>query len=468
MAFASFESAMENQAVSLHPPGWDRVRSQDAVPPIALVGMACRFPGARNLAEFWDVLVSARETISTLDESTLRENEADFEAVRNDPDFVRRAGVIEQAEAWDCEFFGLTPRQAALMDPQHRIWLECAWDACEDAGFDPAQAGRDVGVFTGIGARGNYLMANIATDRAYLDSFVRNAEVDVYETQLLNDRDYIATRTAQIFGLTGPAATVQSACSTSLLAVTLGCQSLWRGETRAVLAGGSSIQFPQARGYRYQPGGIFSVDGSTRSFDKRASGTIFSCGVGAVLLQRLDDALAERRPIYAVIRGAAVNNDGGAASSYIAPAIEGQTRVIEQALSLSGIDPRSISLIEAHGTATLMGDPVEVAALTRAFRKHTSETGFCGIGSVKSNIGHTSAAAGIAGLIKASLALHHKRIPASLHFDDPNPALELAASPFYVVDSTREWQADGVRRAGVSAFGVGGANAHVVLEEAFA
>jgi acyl transferase domain-containing protein len=436
-----------------------------AVPPIAVVGMGCRLPGARNLAEFWDVLVGERETITTLDEDTLRKNEIDYEAVRNDPDFVPRAGVIDDAEHWDCEFFGLTPRQAAVMDPQQRIWLECAWDACEDAAFDPEQAGREVGVFVGTGTRGNYLMANLVRDRAYLDSFVRNGDVDVYETQLLNDRDYVATRTAQIFGLTGPAATVQSACSTSLLAVTLGCQSLWRRETRAVLAGGSSIQFPQARGYRYQPGGIFSTDGSTRAFDKNASGTIFSCGVGAVLLERLDDALAERRPIYAVIRAAAINNDGGAGSSYIAPAIEGQQRVIERAHALAGVDPRSISLIEAHGTATLMGDPVEVAALTRAFRKSTADTGFCGIGSVKSNIGHTSAAAGVAGLIKASLALHHKKLPASLHVRDPNPGLELATSPFFALDSTRDWESDEVRRAGVSAFAVGGANAHLIVEE---
>jgi phthiocerol/phenolphthiocerol synthesis type-I polyketide synthase E len=435
------------------------------VPPVAVVGMGCRFPGARNLTEFWDILVDERETIKTLDEPTLRQNEIDFNAVRNDPDFVPRAGVLDDVENWDCDFFGLTPRQAALMDPQHRVWLECAWDACEDAAFDPEQSGREVGVFMGIGTRGNYLMANIARDRAYLDTFVRNGDVDVYETQLLNDRDYVATRTAQIFGLTGPAATVQSACSTSLLAVTLACQSLWRGETQAALAGGSSIQFPQARGYRYQPGGIFSSDGSTRAFDKQASGTIFSCGVGAVLLQRLDDALAERRPIYAIIRGAAVNNDGGAGPSYIAPAIEGQQRVVEKALALSGVDPRTISLIEAHGTGTLMGDPVEVGALTRAFRKFTSEAGYCGLGSVKSNIGHTSAAAGVAGLIKTSLALHHKTMPASLHFRDPNPGLELGTSPFFVLESTRAWEAHTPRRAGVSAFGVGGANAHLVLEE---
>jgi acyl transferase domain-containing protein len=309
-------------------------------------------------------------------------------------------------------------------------------------------------------------MANIVPDRAYLETFVRNGDVDVYETQLVNDRDYIATRTAFLFGLRGPAMTVQCACSTSLAAVSLACHSIWSGESDAALAGGASIQLPQARGYRYQPGGMFSRDGSTRSFDADASGTVFTCGVGAVLLQRYEDAVAERRPIYAVIRGAAVNNDGGATSSYVAPHEDGQARVVEMAQRMAGVDARSISYVEAHGTGTPVGDPIEVRALSRAFRRHTADKGFCGIGSVKSNIGHTSAAAGVAGLIKASLALHHRQLPATLHFKRPNPLIDFADSPFTVVDSLRPWQSDGPRRAGVSAFGVGGGNAHIVLEEA--
>ena len=433
-------------------------------PKIAVVGMAGRFPGANSIGEFWENLVAERETLQTLDESTLRENEIDFEAVRSDPDFVARAGVIDGAENWDSEFFGCTPRQAALMDPQHRLWLECAWTALEDGCVNPDVFAGNIGVFMGIGARGNYLMANIAQDRAWMDTFVRNGDVDVYETQLFNDRDYVATRTARTFGLRGPAVTVQAACATSLIAISQACQSLWLGESDAVIAGGSSIQFPQARGYRYQPGGIFSKDGSTRSFDRGGTGTIFSCGVGAVVLQRLDDALADRRPVYAVIRGAAINNDGGTGPSYIAPSADGQARVIEAAHHIAGVDPRSISFVEAHGTATTLGDPVEVAGLTHAYRRRTPDKQFCGIGSVKSNIGHTSAAAGVAGLIKASLALHNKTLPASLHFKEPNPSLELASSPFYVVDSTRPWECEGPRRAGVSAFGVGGANAHVILE----
>jgi acyl transferase domain-containing protein len=433
--------------------------------PIAIVGMGARFPGARNVHAYWDNLINARETVATLDEATLRQNEIDYDALKDDPDYVPRAGILDDVEQWDNGFFRCNARQAALMDPQHRLWLECAWDALEDGCLDPARFGGNVGVYLGIGTRGNYLMANIVPDRAYLETFVRNGDVDVYETQLVNDRDYIATRTAFLFGLRGPAMTVQCACSTSLAAVAQACHSIWSGESDAALAGGASIQLPQARGYRYSPGGMFSRDGSTRSFDADASGTVFTCGVGAELLQRLEDAVADRRPIYAVIRGAAVNNDGGATPSYVAPHEDGQARVVELAQRMAGIDARSVSYVEAHGTATPVGDPIEVRALSRAFRQHTKDKGFCGIGSVKSNIGHTSAAAGVAGLIKTALALHHRQLPATLHYKRPNPQIDFAESPFSVVDSTRFWQSDGPRRAGVSAFGVGGGNAHVVLEE---
>jgi acyl transferase domain-containing protein len=435
--------------------------------PIAVVGIGCRFPGARSVSAFWENLLQGRETVETIDEQTLRANVLDYDAIKGDAELVPRAGVLEGVEEWDHGFFGVSPRQASLMDPQHRLWLECTWDALEDGCLDPSRFAGNVGVFTGIGTRGNYLMANIIPDRSYLDVFVRNADVDVYETQLLNDRDYVATRTSHSFGLRGPAVTLQAACATSLVAVSLGCRSLWSGESDAVLAGGSSVQLPQARGYRYQPGGIFSRDGSTRSFDRDGTGTVFTCGVGTVLLQRLEDALADRRPIYALIRGVANNNDGGTAGSYIAPSAAGQERAIVAAQTMCGVDPRSVSYIEAHGTATQLGDPVEVQALTAAFRRHTADKGFCGLGSVKTNIGHTSAAAGVAGVIKTSLALHARTLPASLHFKEPNPLLDLNSSPFYVVDAARPWLGDGDQplRAGVSAFGVGGANAHIIMEE---
>lgn len=443
-----------------------RSHRNDAATPVAVVGLGARFPGAPSASAFWDNLVNARETVVRLDEQVLRDTEIDYDALKDDPDYVPRAGILDDVDQWDHRFFRCNERQAALMDPQHRLWLECAWEALEDGCLDPSRFAGDVGVFLGIGTRGNYLMANLVRDRAYLESFVRNGDVDVYETQLVNDRDYVATRTAFLFGLRGPAVTVQSACSTSLVAIAQACQSLWSGESDAVLAGGASVQLPQERGYRYQPGGMFSRDGSTRSFDAAGSGTVFTCGVGAVLLQRLPDALADRRPVYAVIRGIAVNNDGGAASSYVAPNEEGQARVIASAQAIAGVDARSISYVEAHGTATPVGDPIEVRALTRAFRRHTADFGFCGIGSVKTNIGHTSAAAGVAGLIKTSLALHHKQLPPSLHFERPNPLIDFAQSPFFVVDTLRPWTCDGPRRAAVSAFGVGGANAHAVLEEA--
>jgi acyl transferase domain-containing protein len=433
--------------------------------PIAIVGMGARYPGARNVEEFWDNLIHGRETVETLDEATLRQNEIDYDALKADPDYVPRAGILDAVDQWDHGFFRSNARQAALMDPQHRIWLECAWEALEDGCLDPSRFAGNIACYLGIGTRGNYLLANVVPDRAYLETFVRNGDIDVYETQLVNDRDYIATRTSYLFGLRGPAMTVQSACSTSLAAVGQACQSLWSGESDAALAGGASIQLPQARGYRYQPGGMFSRDGSTRSFDAEGSGTVFTCGVGAVLLQRLEDAVADRRPIYALIRGVAVNNDGGASASYVAPHEDGQARVIESAQRMAGVDARSISYVEAHGTATPVGDPIELRALTRAFRRHTADKGFCGIGSVKTNIGHSSAAAGVAGLIKASLALQRRQLPPTLHFKRPNPQIDFAASPFVVVDSLRPWQSEGPRRAGVSAFGVGGANAHVVLEE---
>jgi acyl transferase domain-containing protein len=441
------------------------VSDEYRAPPIAVVGMSARFPGANTVAQFWHNLVLGRDTVGLVDASTLKETEIDYDTLSKDPDFVPRAGTLENVDLWDNGFFHCNARQAATMDPQQRLWLECAWEAIEDGCLDPTTFAGDIAVYVGIGSRGNYLMANLVPDREYLETFVRNGDVDAYETQLLNDRDYVATRTAHLFGLRGPAITVQSACSTSLVAVAHACQSIWTGSADAALAGGASIQLPQARGYRHQPGGMFSRDGTTRCFDAEGSGTVFTCGVGAVLLQRLDQAIASRRPIYAVIRGAAVNNDGGAAGSYVAPHEDGQARVVEAALRVAGFDARSISYVEAHGTATPVGDPIEIRALSRAFRKHTPDAGFCGIGSVKSNIGHTSAASGVAGLIKTCLALHNKQLPASLHYTQPNPKIDFANSPFRVVDSLRPWVADGPRRAGVSAFGVGGGNAHVVLEE---
>lgn len=412
------------------------------------------------------MLVEGREGVSTLDEATLRGTELDYDQLKSDPDYVPRAGIIEDADTWDASFFGFNTRQALMTDPQHRLWLEAAWLAMEDAMFDPARAAERVAVFTGIGNRGNYLMSNLVPGRAYLEHYARNADVDIYETQLVNDRDYIATRTAHLFGLRGPAMTVQTACSTSLVAVIRACQSIWTGESDAALAGGASLQFPQARGYRYQSGGIFSRDGHTRSYDAQGSGTLFTCGVGAVLLQPLADAQAAGRPVHAVILAGAVNNDGGAAESFIAPSVEGQAAVIRRALDLAGVDARSIGYLEGHGTATPLGDPIEVQALSRAFRQDTRDRGFCGLGSLKSNLGHMSTAAGVGGLIKTCLALEHNLMPRTVHFQSPREDLHIHDTPFEVVSEPRPWNSTGPRRAGVSSFGVGGTNAHVIVEAA--
>lgn len=418
------------------------------------------------MADLWQMLTEGRDGVSTLDEATLRKTEIDYDALKDDPDYVPRAGIVAGAELWDASFFGYNTRQALMTDPQHRLWLEAAWLAMEDGMFDPARSAERVSVFMGIGTRGNYLMSNLVPGRAYLEQYVRNADVDVYETQLVNDRDYVATRTSHVFGLKGPSMTVQTACSTSLVAVIRACQSIWTGESDAALAGGASLQFPQARGYRYQPGGIFSRDGRTRSYDAEGSGTLFTCGVGAVLLQPLKDAQADGRPVHAVILGAAANNDGGMAESFIAPSLEGQASCISRAMELAGVHPRSIGYVEGHGTATPMGDPIEVEALTRAYREHTSERGFCGLGSLKSNVGHMSTASGIGGLIKTCLALENNYMPETVHFKTPRHDLNITETPFEIVAEGRPWRGDEPRRAGVSSFGVGGTNAHVILEAA--
>ena len=434
--------------------------------PIAVVGMAGRFPSAPSVGDLWKLLCDGADGVATLDESTLRENEIDYDTLKDDPDYVPRAGVLEGAALWDASFFGYNTRQALMTDPQHRLWLESAWHAMEDAMFDPARAAERVAVFMGIGTRGNYLMSNLVPGRAYLEVYARNADVDIYETQLVNDRDYVATRTSHAFGLKGPAVTVQTACSTSLVAVVRACQSIWAGESDAALAGGASIQFPQARGYRHQPGGIFSRDGRTRSYDAAGSGTLFTCGVGAVLLQPLADAQAAGRPVHAVILGGATNNDGGRAESYIAPSLEGQATCISRAMDLAGVDARSIGYVEGHGTATPMGDPIEVQALTKAYRAHTRDRGFCALGSLKSNVGHMSTASGVGGLIKACLSIEHGWVPGTAHFRSPREDLHLADTPFDVFSEGRAWVGDGPRRAAVSSFGVGGTNAHVIIEEA--
>jgi amino acid adenylation domain-containing protein/non-ribosomal peptide synthase protein (TIGR01720 family) len=425
---------------------------------IAIVGMAGRFPGAPDLARYWANLAAGVESIERFGDEELRAAGVSGELLA-DPAYVRAAGVIPGIELFDSALFGFTPREAEILDPQHRLLLECAWEALEDAGCDPRTYRRLIGVYAGSKYSPYYL--NVCTDPEVI------AAVGHFQALLANDKDYLATRVAYELDLIGPAVTVQTACSTSLVAVHLACQGLLGGECDMALAGGVSIGLPQRTGYLWIEGGILSPDGHCRAFDAEARGTVNGHGLGLVVLKRLGDALADGDRIYAVIKGSAVNNDGAGKVGYTAPSPSGQERVIRAAQDLAEVEPDTIGYVEAHGTGTALGDPVEIAALTRAFRARTSRRGFCALGSVKTNIGHLDTAAGVAGLIKAALALHYKTIPPSLHCAAPNPDLRLEESPFYVATRAADWpEGDAPRRAGVSSFGIGGTNVHVVLEEA--
>jgi acyl transferase domain-containing protein/thioesterase domain-containing protein/acyl carrier protein len=428
--------------------------------PIAIIGMAGRFPGARNVAEFWRNLRDGVESICDRSDAALAASGATPEELAN-PDYVKRASVLDDVPAFDASFFGLSPRDASIMDPQHRHFLECAWEALEDAGHPPRQFDGSVGVFAGSGMN-TYLIHNLLANRRLVET------AGLFQLkQTGNDKDVLATRVSYQFDLRGPSVNVQTACSTSLVAVHLACQSLLNYECDIALAGGVTIEIPCGLGYIYREGEILSRDGHCRPFDVGSSGTVFASGLGIVVLRRLDDALREHDQMRAVILGSAINNDGARKVGYLAPSIDGQAEVIAEALSFAGINAEDISYIETHGTGTIVGDPIEVRALTKAFRATTTKVGYCGIGSLKSNLGHLDAAAGVAGLIKTVLALEHSQLPPSLHFKRLNPHIELEGSPFYVNNKLANWAAKGsTLRAGVTSLGIGGTNAHVVLERA--
>ena len=427
---------------------------------IAIVGLAGRFPGAANLDQFWRNIHGGVEALDTLSEADL-DTAGIPQALRNNPNFVRKATSLEGADLFDSTFFGFSPREAQVIDPQHRVFLECAWEAMEHAGYVPeASEERVVGVYAGTSIN-TYLISQILRNRQVIE------QVGAYQVMLGSDKDFLCTRVSYKLDLRGPSMTIQTACSTSLVAVEVACRALNCHECDMALAGGSSITFPQRTGYLYEEGMIFSPDGNCRPFDAEARGTRAGAGAGIVVLKRLEDALADRDTIHAIILGAAINNDGAGKAGYTAPSVDGQIEVIAMAQTLAGVDPRTISFIEAHGTATPLGDPIEIAALTEVFRASTSDVGFCHLGSLKANLGHLDAAAGIAGLIKAVLALKHREIPPLVNFRAPNPQLALESSPFVASPEGRAWASDGgPRRAGVSSFGIGGTNAHVVLEEA--
>ncbi|TCP59152.1 acyl transferase domain-containing protein [Tumebacillus sp. BK434] len=425
---------------------------------IAIVGMAGRFPGAADIGQFWQNLRDGVESVSWLSEEELLRAGRDPELV-TDPQYVKAAAMLDGVDLFDAAFFGYNPREAETIDPQQRLFLETAWTALEHAGYQAEAYDGLISVFAGAGMN-RYLLYNLAPNRALVKA--------LGEAQMMigNDKDFLATRTAYKLNLKGAAVGVQTACSSSLVAVHMACQSLLSRECDMALAGGVTIAVPQENGYLYHEGGIASDDGHTRTFDAKAKGTVFGSGLGIVVVKRLDDAVADGDTIYAVIKGSAINNDGSQKVSYTAPSIEGQVGVISEALAIGGVEPETVSYIEAHGTATPLGDPIEIASLTKVFRATTDRTQYCAIGSVKSNVGHLDIAAGVTGLIKTTLALQHKELPPSLHFETANPAIDFGGSPFYVNTKLREWKTDGPRRAGVSSFGFGGTNAHVVLEEA--
>ena len=433
--------------------------------PIAIIGMSGRFPGAGNVETFWNNLAGGVESISRFTDAEL-EMKPPTDAGEA---FVNARGVVQDADLFDAGFFNFNSREAELLDPQHRVFLECAWEALESAGYDVDRIPGLVGVWAGSGIN-SYLLYNIGTGTDFFARLVAGYQQGESAAQFSNDRDFLATRVSYKLNLKGPSLTVQTACSTSLVAIAQACQGLWSYQTDMALAGGVSISFPQRRGYVYQEGAIASVDGHTRTFDAAAQGTVFSSGAGVVLLKRMEDALADGDPIVAVIRGAAINNDGAGKVSFTAPSVDGQAEVIQMAQALAGVAPESISYVEAHGTATPLGDPIEVAALTQAFRAGGARGNhFCALGSLKTNVGHMDIASGVAALIKTAMALRHRQLPPSLHFRKGNPHIDFANSPFYVNTRLLPWPAsnDGTpRRAGVSSFGVGGTNAHLVLEEA--
>jgi acyl transferase domain-containing protein/acyl carrier protein len=422
---------------------------------VAVIGMSGRFPDAPTLDAFWTNLANGVESIRRFSERELIESGEDAAAVR-DPWYVRAGVLLDGIDLFDAGFFGMTPREAEITDPQQRLFLECCWEAMEDAGYDAAREPLRVGVFAGAS------MSN------YLESLYRNQDIlraaGMYQILLNNDKDHLPTRVSYRLNLTGPSLCVQAACATSLVAVHLACRCLLDGECDMALAGGVTIGLLRKKGYLYQEGGILSPDGHCRAFDAGARGTVGGSGAGVLLLKPLARAIADGDAIRAVILGSAVNNDGAQKAGYMAPSEAGQAMVIRDALAMAGAAADSITYVEAHGTATIVGDPIEIAALTRAFA--TEKHGFCAIGSVKTNVGHTDAAAGVAGLIKTILALQHRQIPPSLHAVTPNPAIDLARSPFRINTHLTAWESEGALRAGVSSFGLGGTNAHVIVQEA--
>jgi acyl transferase domain-containing protein len=426
---------------------------------IAIIGMAGRFPGSTSTHEFWTNLCAGRSGITALSSEELLAHGVSAKALA-DPNYVKVAPLLADHDCFDAEFFWVPPRDAEIMDPQHRLLLECAWSAMEDAGYPPdTQPGR-VGVFAGSG--GIVSSHLLSCTEHYADVVGKTGG----SWHLGNDKDFVPTRLSYKLNLRGPSVAVQTACSTSLVAVHLACQSIRSGECEMALAGAVSVRTPHVAGYLYESGNILSADGQVRAFDADARGVVFGSGVGMVLLKSLQQALADGDCIHAVIKGSAINNDGGQKMSFMATKVEGQLDCMRAALDSAGVSAESLGYIEAHGTGTAMGDPIEVLALSRLFRSETERRQFCAIGSVKNNIGHLDIAAGMASLMKVAMSLKFQRIPPCINFTTPNPKIDFESSPFHVNTDSIEWpQADTPRRAAINCLGIGGTNAFMVLEE---
>ncbi|TAJ18768.1 MAG: type I polyketide synthase, partial [Planctomycetota bacterium] len=434
----------------------ERLGSSD----VAIVGIALRFPGAHGPDAFWSNLRTGVESVRSFGDAELAARGVPARLLR-DPAYVKAGFVLDGMDLFDAEFFGFSPKDASILDPQHRQFLECAWEALEDSGHAPESFLGPIGVFAGCGMS-SYLTFHLLANPALVES------VGLFLLRHTgNDKDFLTTRTSYCLDLKGPSINVQTACSTSLVAVHLACQSLNSGECDMALAGGVTVEIPHGHGYLYRAGEILSPDAHCRPFEQRAQGTVFGSGVGIVVLRRLADALRDGDRIYAVVKGSAVNNDGASKVGYLAPSVDGQAAVVAEALAVAGVDAAAISYVEAHGSGTPLGEPIEVAALVQAFARSSARVHGCGLGSVKANIGHLDTAAGVAGLIKVALALHHGELPPMPGFETPHASLPLRDSPFYVVDRLQPWARGAQpRRAGVTALGVGGTNAHVVVEEA--
>ena len=436
---------------------------------VAIIGMSCRFPGANNIEEFWHNLGNGVESISFFEDAEILDSGVDRELLNN-PNYVKASPILDDIAGFDADFWGYSPKEAQLLDPQQRLFLECAWECLEDAGYDPFTYKGEISLYGGA-ATNTYLLNNIYPNRHTIDEqddlqVMNLSSMRGFQVSTANDKDYLTTRTSYKLNLTGSSVNVQTACSTSLVTVHLACQSLINSECDIALAGGVSVHSPQKMGYLYQEGMILSSDGHCRAFDADAGGTIFGSGAGMVVLKLLDRAMEDGDRIYGIIKGSAVNNDGGIKVGYFAPNVDGQTRVVAEALAFADIPPQSVSYIEAHGTGTKLGDPIEIKALSQAYHDDTRKTGYCAVGSVKTNVGHLQMASGIVGLIKTTLCLYHQKIVPNLHFSNPNPQINFERSPFYINTQLQDWKTDNYpRRAGVNSLGIGGTNAHLILEE---